>query len=332
MGYEALSGVKLALAERNAAGGVGGYMVELVALNDFGEPKEAYLQAREFAADADVLGVVTGWSDETARASLSGYSQTGLAVVVAWSVAPELADSHPGMLFLAADIQRLSRVLAEAVVAVDPSRVVVIGEDASAALYAEAIAVLGREAQIVRPPSSLDGASLTQWATIMVSGRIRPPDALVMTVDGSQGGEVLRALSSQGWAGFAFGGAETGSLHVISVAGNAATGLTFASPAPAGADLLPSVRGDSTVDQSRLSPRAVLAYDATQVLLDAIEIAIHRDGHPSRQGVAAALPQVRRDGLTGTIVFDVAGRRVDAPVWLYNITHKQYPGKVLASP
>jgi len=69
LGYEALSGVKLALAERNAAGGVGGYIVELVALNDFGESQEAYLQAREFAADPDVLGVVTGWSDETAHAS-----------------------------------------------------------------------------------------------------------------------------------------------------------------------------------------------------------------------------------------------------------------------
>jgi branched-chain amino acid transport system substrate-binding protein len=332
LGYEALSGVKLALAERNAAGGVGGYMVELVALNDFGEPEEAYLQAGEFAADADVLGVVTGWSDETARASLSGYSQTGLAVVVPWSVAPELADSYSGMLFLAADVQRLSRVLAEAVVAVDPYRVVVIGEEPSAALYAEAIAALGREAQIVRPPSSLDGASLTQWATIMVSGRIRSPDALVVTADGSEAGEVLQALSSRGWAGFAFGGAQTGSVHLISVAGNAATGLTFVSPAPAGADLSPSVQGDSMAERSRLAPRAVLAYDATQVLLDAIEIAIRSDGYPSRQGVATALPQVRRDGLTGTIVFDVAGRRVDAPVWLYNITYKQYPGEVLASP
>jgi ABC-type branched-subunit amino acid transport system substrate-binding protein len=86
------------------------------------------------------------------------------------------------------------------------------------------------------------------------------------------------------------------------------------------------------VEQSRLSPRAVLAYDATQVLLDAIEIAIRSEGYPSRQGVAAALSQVRRDGLTGTMMFDVAGRRVDAPVWLYNIVHKQYPGEVLATP
>ena len=76
----------------------------------------------------------------------------------------------------------------------------------------------------------------------------------------------------------------------------------------------------------------MLAYDATHVLLDAIELAIREDGYPSRRGVAAALPKVHRYGLTGDIAFDAIGRRVDAPVWLYTIKDKQYPGQVLRLP
>jgi hypothetical protein len=63
-----------------------------------------------------------------------------------------------------------------------------------------------------------------------------------------------------------------------------------------------------------------------------VELAIQEDGYPSRQGVIVALPEVRRHGLTGEIGFGVTGRRVDAPVWLYNIVDKNYPGRALSPP
>jgi ABC-type branched-subunit amino acid transport system substrate-binding protein len=144
-------------------------------------------------------------------------------------------------------------------------------------------------------------------------------------------GEVLLILASTDWTGATFGGVEAGSVHSANVAGTAADGLVFVSPAPAGQDV-PHIEGHSTVDGKGLAPRAVLAYDATHVLLDAIELAIREDGYPSRRGVAAALPKVRRCGLTGDIAFDAVGRRVDAPVWLYSIEDMQYPGQVLQSP
>jgi len=124
---------------------------------------------------------------------------------------------------------------------------------------------------------------------------------------------------------------ESGSVRLVDVAGSLAAGLTFVSPAPAGQDVAQH-EGNLTQEKEGLGPRAVLAYDATHVLLDAIELAIQEDGYPSRQGVTAALPKVQRRGLTGDIVFDAAGRRIDAPVWLYNIVDKSYPGRVLVSP
>jgi ABC-type branched-subunit amino acid transport system substrate-binding protein len=339
LGYEALQGVKLALAERNAAGGVGGYKVELVALNDFDEPHEAQLQARELAADPAVVGVVTGWTGATARVSLPIYRQAGLAVVVPWSVPPELADREAGLVLVAADTQRVAGTLAEAVATTTrPRQVVVVGDEASAAPYAESLSALRLPVQVVPPPGALDdeipakSSPGEKWAGRFTRDLAQPPDAVVLATDGALAGETLLALAALNWSGATYAGADAGSVHLVNVARDVADGLTFASPAPAGRDVLPVTGGDSPPGVHELGPRAVLAYEATHVLLDAIELAIRQDGYPTRYGVVAALPEVQRQGLTGIITFDAAGRRVDAPVWLYNIAHKDYPGQILLTP
>jgi branched-chain amino acid transport system substrate-binding protein len=326
LGYDALVGVKMALSERNAAGGVGGYMIELVALNDFGEPEEARLQAREFAADAAVMGVVTGWTGETARASLPVYQQAGLAVVVPWSVPPGLADRESGVILVAADMQRAAGKLAEAIAVARPGQVLVVGDEPSVALYQKSMGSWGPEVLVLS-----DSGESQDWASDLVQAQAQPPDALVLATSGVKAGEVLLALATVNRDVATFGGVEVGSVHLVSVGGSAADGLTFVSPAPAGRDVL-QVEGNSALDTDELGPRAVLAYDATHVLLDAIDLAIREDSYPSRHGVVAALPRVQRHGLTGAIAFDVAGRRVDAPVWLYRIVDENYPGQALALP
>ncbi|MGD8397694.1 MAG: ABC transporter substrate-binding protein [Anaerolineae bacterium] len=110
LGYEALHAVRLAVRQRNEAGGVGpGHPVELVALNDFDEPDEAVIQAGKMAVDRDVLAVLGGWSPATARAAGEAYERLGLTFVappVAWSgagfpsPAPE-ADLAPDAAFVA---------------------------------------------------------------------------------------------------------------------------------------------------------------------------------------------------------------------------------------
>lgn len=89
LGYEVLYAVRLAVRERNDAGGVGGsHLVELVALNDFNQAQEAVDQAYEMHADPDVMAVLGGWSPETAAAAAPIYDQLDLAFVApppSWS-------------------------------------------------------------------------------------------------------------------------------------------------------------------------------------------------------------------------------------------------------
>jgi branched-chain amino acid transport system substrate-binding protein len=317
LGYEALQGVKLALAERNAAGGAGGALVELVALDDSGEAGQARSQAGEFAADPAVMGVVAGWSEETARAALPVYRQEGLGVVVPWSVPAELADGQAGIVLAVADTQRAADALAGAVAADPPRRLVVAGREQDAAPYVAALSARGLAAQT----SALPGDAAQAWAVRLTQSRVQPPDALLLTAGGAPSGEALAALRGLGWSGAAYGGVSAGDVQLVEVAGAAADGTTLVSPAPAGRDVPAGGHPD-------LGPRAVAAYDATQVLLDALDAAGRRDGHITRPGVMATLATVRRQGLTGDIAFDAGGRRVDAPLWLYRIEGASYPGRL----
>ncbi len=323
LGYEALQGVKLALAERNAAGGAGGAMVELVALDDSGEAGQARLQASEFAADPAVMGVVTGWSEETARAGLPVYRQRGLGVAVPWSVPAELADREAGIVLAAADAQQAAEALAGAIAATGPARrMVIVGDEPGAAPYAAALSKLGLPAPTISPPSVQAGVTPKDWAFRLTQSRPPPPDGLLLTDGGAATGEELAALRALGWNGTAYGGVNAGDVQLVKVAGVAADGTTLVSPAPSGRDVQAGGHAD-------LGPRAVLAYDATQVLLDAMQAAARRDGQITRQGVITALAAVRRQGLTGDIAFDASGRRVDAPLWLYRIAGASYPGQLI---
>ena len=82
LGYEALHAVRMAVRERNADGGIGErFLVELVALNDLNEAEEAAEQARKMAVDPGVLGVLGGFSEETAGVAWD-YDQLGLVYLV----------------------------------------------------------------------------------------------------------------------------------------------------------------------------------------------------------------------------------------------------------
>jgi ABC-type branched-subunit amino acid transport system substrate-binding protein len=79
LGYEVLNAVRLAVRHRNEAGGAGGHLIEIVALNDLGEGPEAVVQAQKMAVDPGVLAVLGGWTQETASAAAPEYERLGLA-------------------------------------------------------------------------------------------------------------------------------------------------------------------------------------------------------------------------------------------------------------
>lgn len=326
LGYETLQGVRLAISQWNSRGGPGGYMVELVALNDSNDAREARLQAEEFAVDPAVLGVIAGWSAETAEAIAPILSQKGLATVLPWSVSPALADPQRGIVMIAAHEGQIAQALIEHLpAAISHCNVALVGDEQAVTPYLEKLPPCAQKAA---PPAALRHDALQMWVTSLLQERTSPPEVLILVADPISGGEIVKAARETGWSGSLFGAVDMGSTQLLDVAGGSAEGVIIASPAPSGEDL--SFRPSEILTSlTFLTPRAVLAYDAAFVLLTAIEKNIAQEGLPSRKGVIAALPKVQIDGLSGIIAFDANGWRLRPSVWLYRIEDNRYPGTLI---
>jgi len=137
-GYAALHAVKLAIGERNTAGGVAGHQVALVALNDNGRPDEASTQAAMLGVDRDVLGVVGPLDQATSAAAGPILAADGL---------PWLSLSNQPPVDLVAPLDFLSayRTLA----GVDPTPQAVLAYDAANRLL-DAIEQAGRSGPLTR--------------------------------------------------------------------------------------------------------------------------------------------------------------------------------------
>ncbi len=87
IGYEAIYAARLAIREINARGGINGQRIELVALDDRGEPDRALAAARQLVLDPQVVAVLGHlWPDST-DAAMKIYCEAGLPVIAIESAA-----------------------------------------------------------------------------------------------------------------------------------------------------------------------------------------------------------------------------------------------------
>lgn len=82
LGYEVIFAVRLAVREINASGGLHGYDLELVALDDSGDPAMAVEQAEKLTTDPQILAVIGHWLDDTTTAALPVYTAAELPIIV----------------------------------------------------------------------------------------------------------------------------------------------------------------------------------------------------------------------------------------------------------
>lgn len=88
IGYDVIYAARLAIREWNGRGGVQGYRVELVALDDNGDTELAVRAAQSLALDPMVLGVVGHWLDETTTAARPVYQEARMPFIAMGEVEP----------------------------------------------------------------------------------------------------------------------------------------------------------------------------------------------------------------------------------------------------
>jgi ABC-type branched-subunit amino acid transport system substrate-binding protein len=342
VGYDVIYAVRLALREANAAGGVGGYSVELVAFDDGAEPAMAVEQARKLAADPEVVAAIGHFRDETTAVALSIYSEAGIPLIAPAVLDPALTGGAPCHDCQEAEVYRLGPpvdALASALLhelrgsGQFQVALVTEGGPLGAALQQDvARLVTAADAPQVWPVVSPDDAG---WLR-----EVRASGAEVVFCDAAPviAGEVVSALRADGWEGDFLGGPELAAPDFVAVAGQAAEGTLFVTPWPFAADVpggaetrffpRDPVSGETTdfIAAYRTvsngvppGPLAFAAYEATWVLLGALERDITAHGVPMRGGIGAMLEATRHEGLLGRVTFDAGRSWSDAPLYWYRV-------------
>jgi hypothetical protein len=81
IGYDVLYSARLAVRQLNAAGGIGGTRVALVALDDSGNPEFAAATADSLIIDPNVVAVVGHWLPETTAVARQHYDESGMTFI-----------------------------------------------------------------------------------------------------------------------------------------------------------------------------------------------------------------------------------------------------------
>lgn len=303
-GYEVLNAVRLAVDQRNAAGGLAGRHVALVALNDNGRPDQAQRQAANMAVDGDVLGVVGPVKAGSASAG-QALSQRQMAWIALTELQPaELA----GGFSLALSPETLARAAVDALLVrpnIESALLLSDWPDAQAATAGDKVRSL----------------------PLMSAGEVvlKPGEGVAWLGDSEQGARLAAALGSQAMM---ISGSEAGSRIFADRAGDDAAQVSWLSASP-GLDQMPQsfVEAYRALAGADPGPQAVLAYDAANLLLDAIELAGADGAEPERVAVQQALLKLGTAGWQGsvdTIRWDAGcglaagcGRSSQGPVYLH---------------
>ena len=315
LGYKVLYAVKLAIRERNASGGVAGYMVELVALNDDNEPAVAAQRAREMAVDPDVVGVIGHFSSPTTLTALEEYRRAGLALVTSAAAANAVTDSgYPNVYRLCARNDRLGQEAARYAAELGAERLAILRGKADLA-EAFVLTATSLGATVV----SDVGADQVDWAVQIAA---QDPDLGFFTGDVEAGSGLIVQVRQKGVDAPFMGGGDWGSPKLMQIGGATAEGTLYVTSAPAleeigGADEF--VASYEALAGQPPGPQAIMAYDATGVLLEAISRAIVAEGKPSRAAVTAQLAKIYFEGLIGPIAFDARGDRLDPVIYIHRI-------------
>jgi ABC-type branched-subunit amino acid transport system substrate-binding protein len=269
VGYDAIYAARLALREANAAGGVGGYTVQLVAYDDQGTVAGARTAARNLALDADMVAVIGHFRDETTVATRALYAQADLSLVVAGTVEGGIGTESELLCPLLDFLEYTAQSRGES------DRVVqwMTGDpDGKELVCADGLTI---KASAKLPPSS-------------------DVDMVLLTLDPVTAGETWLALRQAGWEGVIAGGPTLGSPLFAQIADP--VDVTFVTPYR-----WPDVEGMdadfSAAYQSlgphvpRPGPFALTTYQAVQALLAAIETAVYSGETPTRQALSRHLAQ-----------------------------------------
>ncbi len=320
VGYDVIYAARMAIREINAAGGIGGYTVELVAYDDGADPAMAIVQARKLTIDDSIVAALGHFREETTAAAAGLYDEADIPLVAPVAIGEYTHAER--VCCLGPSVEALADAWLNHLTTLDVDQAALATEGGP---LGNALQRRASEQNVrIAPVVTLNNHSVNQehsLATTIVEAGV---EVVFCDADPVTAGETIAALRAAGWTGDFVGGPDLAADAFTAVAEEAARGTALVTPWPR-LDEIDSGQFFAEVYQAISNgvppgPLALPAYEATWILLEALAQDIAAHNTPTRAGISAALHTIKREGELGTIIFETnnsACRQQDAPIyWL----------------
>ena len=306
------NGITLALEETQELGRLP-FEVGLHAVDDAGDPARAVAVAGELAADREVLAVIGPTADEVARPVALAYAEAGVPLVAVSVGSFEPRDGLDTLLHARPHTRSVGLAIPGCLAReVAPRRVGVI-DDRAAGPHSRQTAQAAQgafDAGEVELRSFVLPTGTEDFGEVAGECAAADLDAVIYGGFATGAGRLARALRQAGYTGAAL--ATERALHrpFFTEAGEAADGWYFLTAyTDAAADS--GTRGFDTVYRRHFvrhaGPYAPEAYDAAQLVLEALHDLAAAGHEPTRGSVLRRLRAADYHGIARDVAFDAVG-------------------------
>ncbi|MFB0845347.1 branched-chain amino acid ABC transporter substrate-binding protein [Paenibacillus oleatilyticus] len=308
MGQDMKQAAELAVDEINAAGGINGSKIKLVAQDDACDPQTATAAANKLVSEG-VTAVVGGYCSGAAIPATGVFHQNGIPTVITAANSQKIADQKfPEIFMINGTGVHQAQMATEYMVNQKQAKKIAIIHDNSA--FAKDLA------EVTKKQVESAGAKVvvfdavnpdeTDFSSLVSKLKQAQPDATYWTAYYKGGGLFIKQFKQQGVSGIIGVGDGANDKMLIDIAGKAAAEGTFITNSPT-AEFLPDAKKFVNDYKGRFSqepgPYSALQYDGIKVMADAIK----RAGSTDKKAITEALAKSDVKTLTGQVSFTPQG-------------------------
>ena len=307
-GMGAKNGFLLAIDEWNAKDGVP-FKVEGVVLDDASDPQTGVSAALKLVNDRSVVAATGHWNSPVALATLPVFNRSQMPFIVWGAISPKITEQNfPNTTRVTPTLVNENKPLADwAAKDMGAKRIAIVADTsdygkANEQWFGKFFKDAGGE--VVAVESFPVGT--TDFRAILTKIKALQPDAVYFGGVITEAGIVRKQMVELGMKQPMLGISGIHDPQLIQIAGAAADGTIVGVPAAQSNPKLETMYKayEAKKYPEAHSPYTKYAYDATGILLEAINTA----GVKDKAGIAKAIRGIRYDGALGTTTFDANGQ------------------------
>lgn len=316
MGLDMKNGADMAVKEWNQKGGVLGKKITLLVEDDQHDPKQAVSVANKLV-NAGAAGIIGHFNSSTSIPASAVYNKSKIPMITPASTNPQLTEQgFPNVFRVCGRDDQQGLVAATFVASVLKLKNVAVIHDKTTygqGLADEFVKALGNRVEVVYYNGVIQGDK--DFRAVLTSMKEKKPQLLYFGGIYPDGGLLIKQARELGLNIPFMSGDGVIDRKFVEIAGPASEGsyLTF-SPDPEHVPTAKDFLKNYKSGYGEPGPYSIYAYDATNVMLNAIESAKNTDGTT----ISKAIHSMKHTGALGELQWNEKGDIIRSPyvVWI----------------